>query len=129
MKKYLVVVLIVLVGGALLIVPLLKDDGTDPIETDSRPTAAVFDFKGDPGTFAGKESTLKIKLVEKGLKKIEVVYLDKVLQTWNNPSGNLKVVFTPVKVGTSTIRTHTTNWLNQERMNKSVERNRRGCGK
>jgi hypothetical protein len=105
MKKTILIALIVLVGGALLIVPLLRDDTPGGgVDTEIRPTPAVFDFKGDPGTFAGKESTLKIKLREKDLKKVEVIYLDKVLQSWDNPKADLTFTFTPDRVGTSSIK-------------------------
>ena len=90
MKKYLVVLLIVVVGGAILLLPLFKDE---PLDFSIRPSAAVFDFKGDPGTFVGKESELKIKLVEDNIKKLEVVYLGKVLKSWKAPKGDLSVTF------------------------------------
>jgi glutamine cyclotransferase len=101
MKKYLVVLLIVVVGGATLLLPLFKDE---PLDFSIRPSAAVFDFKGDPGTFVGKESELKIKLVEDNIKKLEVVYLGKVLKSWKAPKGDLSVTFVPDRVGTSTIQ-------------------------
>ena len=104
MKKGIVIALVVLVGGALLIMPLLKEDPNVDPSVDVRPTAAVFDFNGDTGTFCGKESTLKIKIVESDLKKLEVVYLGQVIQSWDKPSGNLSVTFTPQKVGTTSIQ-------------------------
>lgn len=100
MKKYIVVALIVLVGGALIILPLLKEDET--IVGGLAP--ATFTKKGDFATSEGKKSTFEITLNEQDVSKVELIYDDEVLKTWKNPTGNLKFTFTPEKIGTRSLR-------------------------
>lgn len=106
MKKYLVVALIVLVGGALIIVPLLPS-GDDPIEVP--PTPAMFAIKKDFGTTVGKESILKIEVTEKDVKRVDLVLNSVVLKSWKNPKGTLEFSFAPEKVGTFVIQVVSTD--------------------
>lgn len=103
MKKYLIIGLIVLVGGALLIAPLFKDEpdlpggGGDEVTLENLP--AKIDFKGNPGTIFEKESTLKIKIQESGIAKLEMKLDGEVMETWNNPKNQVEFTFVPRKLG------------------------------
>ena len=107
MKKVIVVVLIVLVGGALLIGPLLNNTGdvaggnpggqVDPL-TKSLP--ASFNFNGNPGTIYRSESNIDITVKDKYITTLEVKLDGKVMQSWENPTSNVKFTFTPNMIGT-----------------------------
>jgi glutamine cyclotransferase len=106
MKKYLVIILIVIVGGALLIIPLMKKDEPENPTPDNpieQSIPAVFDFKGNPGTIAGKESILNIKLDGESITKVEVKHDGVVMQSWENPTADLVLKFTPQQVGTKSL--------------------------
>lgn len=103
MKKYILIALILLVGGALLIVPLLNSDDPDnPGNGGERveELPASFKFVGNPGTFFGKEETMEITINAKNIASMEVLLDGKSLQIWNAPKSNQKLTFVGDKVGT-----------------------------
>jgi glutamine cyclotransferase len=83
MKKKIIIALIVLVGGALLIYPLLN---TGPVEYNDLP--AEFEFEHENlATHVGEKVELKITIV-KPIDKLELILDDVVLKTWTNPTGS-----------------------------------------
>lgn len=107
MKKYIVIALIVLVGGALLIGPLLNSGGTDPSGGGSpvngglaRSLPAQFKTQGNMAAICNAEQNVEIAVNQKDIASIEVSFDGNVLQTWDNPTQNVNVTFTPTNVGT-----------------------------
>ncbi len=102
MKKYIVIALIVLVGGALLIYPLIKDK---PIPTvKKKETPAVFLFQENLATIYNQEISIEIK-VEPKVQLLEVLFNDSVIQKWEKPTSNVAFHFNPnyFGVGTKTL--------------------------
>ncbi|MFT5779206.1 MAG: glutamine cyclotransferase [Crocinitomicaceae bacterium] len=84
MKKKIIIGLIVIVGGALLIIPLLK---SEPIEDDGLP--AFFEFEYDfLAMDVGDEITLKINIV-KPVEKLELILDNTILKSWTAPKGTV----------------------------------------
>ena len=84
MKKKIVIALIVIVGGALLILPLLKSD-----PTQESGELAVFDFDQDNlAMHVGDKVDLKLR-VEQPIKSMELIMDNTVLKTWNTPTGSV----------------------------------------
>ena len=98
MKKYIVVVLIVLVGGALLIYPLFKDDTHGVVE---QPLPATFDFQDNLAAKIGEKTPLTI-LVNEPVERLELMYYDSLLARWDNVSKNQKFDFDPGIFGVGT---------------------------
>ena len=61
MKKYILIGLVVLVGGALLIAPLLKDDAP-VVNNTKKKGAAVFTFKDNLATVGDEVVPLEIEI-------------------------------------------------------------------
>ena len=87
MKKGVIVGLIAIVGISFLIIPLFNSNES-PI--GKKPLLAEFTFKGQLAVIIGQETPIEIKVNEDGLKKIEVIFDDSILQTWNKPKKVLK---------------------------------------
>ncbi len=86
MKKYLIIGLVLLVGAAVFIVPLLKDDEIDG-------PYAKFNFEQiDLAVQAGQTVDLKIDVLLEDLLTVEVLLDDKPMQTWKSPKGSLTYV-------------------------------------
>jgi glutamine cyclotransferase len=98
MKKYIVVILIVLVGGTLLVYPLLKDDGIE--EIDQKPPA-VFGFKDNLAANDGDVVPIQIQINEP-VQKLELIYYDSLLKTWDNVSSNKSFDFEAGMFGVGT---------------------------
>ena len=92
MKKYLIIGLILVVLGALVIVPMMKN--TAPVEDDEIP--AVFAFNDNLATKWDETIQLEIKINNDDISKLELIYNDSIFKTWNNPKG--KITF-PFKAG------------------------------
>lgn len=100
MKKYILIGLVVLVGGALLIAPLLKDDS--PVVNNPKDnSAAVFTFKDNLATIGDEVVPLEIE-INKEVQKMELFYNDSLIKTWESPKGNLTFDFSPGKFGVGT---------------------------
>jgi len=100
MKKKILIVLIVLVGGSLLLLPLFK---ADPEVIDNT-MPAEFAFDGDIGAYEGEKSEIKITVHSKDLAQIDLIHGDSVLKTWKNPTGDLKYTLMAEKIGTRAFR-------------------------
>ena len=79
MKKYVIVGLIIIVGGALLIYPMLQTD--DPIV--EYPAPAEFKFVENLATVGDEVVPVSISVSEK-LSKLELYYNDSLFTTWTN---------------------------------------------
>lgn len=103
MKKFIVIALIVLVGGALLVGPLLKSDpdpgsGENPLVEETLP--AQFNMTGNMAAICNQGQNLEVAVNEKGIAIIEVVFDGEIIQKWENPTSNVSFSFTPTNVGT-----------------------------
>ena len=85
MKKYIVIALIVIVGGTLLIMPLFKED---PNNGTIATLPAVFSFTDNLATVGDEKVQVEILLNEEATL-IELLYNDSVLQTWENQKSNV----------------------------------------
>lgn len=105
MKKYIVIGLIVLVGGALLLGPLLNTNDPDPgvVTTGGsgvKKLPARFNMQGNLAAICNQEQTIEILVNEKEVVSLEVNFDGATLKNWENPKGNLSLTFTPSTVGT-----------------------------
>lgn len=79
MKKYLIIGLIVLVGGALVILPFLKDE---PFEGDY----AKFNFiQDDLAMHVGETVELKIDVLYDNITELQLLLDDRPLKSWKAP--------------------------------------------
>jgi glutamine cyclotransferase len=97
MKKYIIIGLILLVGVAYFVVPLINN-GDD---TETLP--AEFLFKENLATEWNTVIDLAFEVKENGLSKIDLVYNDSVFKTWTNPKeGKIKYQFNASYYGLGT---------------------------
>lgn len=87
MKKYIIIALIVLVGGTLLLYPLLKDDTNS---ADSVP--AVFAFESNLATHGDEVVNISIE-VKEDLAELKLFYHDSLLKTWTNVKSDVSYEF------------------------------------
>ena len=87
MKKYVIIILIVAVGGVLLLKPLLSDNEIINVENEMLP--AVFTFEENLATVWDEKAPLQIQ-INKEVKKLELFYNDSVIKTWSNPKGTIQ---------------------------------------
>lgn len=88
-KRIALLVVIIAVVGAIVLIPLLKNK---EIVIDTPKIGAEFSFKENLATKYGEKPTIGIKILEKDIAKIELIYNDSLLKTWNNPTGELSYV-------------------------------------
>lgn len=110
MKKYIVIGLIVLVGAALLIGPLMNGDsgvlpeggGSNGGNQLTTQLPATFNFKaqGNPGTYYQTISDIEINVHQKDIRLLEVFFDGEMIKSWENPTSNVKFQLTPNKIGT-----------------------------
>lgn len=82
MKKYAILAVLILVVGAMVLVPLMKNSGSD------EPIMATFDFKEDIQTPYGRLLPIQFSVPE-GISKVELIYNDSVFKTWHHPAAHL----------------------------------------
>ncbi|XOV66286.1 MAG: glutaminyl-peptide cyclotransferase [Fluviicola sp.] len=109
-KKYIVIALIVLVGGALLIGPLLReepviDEGGGGIKyapITQPPPAAQFAFSDTDNlaVVTGGTQTVEVKLNKKNIASLELEFDGTIIQKWDNPSGKVSFPFSASALGT-----------------------------
>lgn len=87
MKKYIIIGLVVLVGAALLILPILSPNSSKSEEMD---TPATFAFKDNLATEWDKIVPINIDIHLDDVVKLELIYNDSVFQTWQNPTGKIR---------------------------------------
>lgn len=82
MKKKIIIILIVIVGGALLILPLLNNDSPNEI-TNQDPVS--FTFNKPLAIRFGEEVKIEFSVNVDDLKKVELLYNNEVIGSWDNP--------------------------------------------
>lgn len=87
MKKYVIAILIVLVAGAMIVVPLVQNNAQTEVTEDEFP--AQFTFKENLQTVYGNTIKIEAEILSKEVKLIKVVYDDTVLLEKANPSGRI----------------------------------------
>lgn len=107
MKKYIVIGLIVLVGGALLIGPLLGDDpdtpdngGGETVSRIAQKLPAQFSFDENLAAICNGNQSIDVVINEKDIALLEVNFDGIVIESWENPTANVSFSFTGTKVGT-----------------------------
>ncbi|MDB3907300.1 glutaminyl-peptide cyclotransferase [Crocinitomicaceae bacterium] len=108
-KKYIVIALIVLVGGALLIGPLIRSNpdtpGLGPIK---RPVdiklPAEFGFDQNLAAITGVTQNLEIQVNQKDIASMEVDFDGTIIQKWDNPTGNVSFPFSATILDTYPIK-------------------------
>ena len=85
MKKYIIVGLIVLVGGVFLLKPLFTEEPINEIPEENLP--ALFDFEENLATVGEESAPLEITINSEEVTKLELYYNDSILKTWTNPKG------------------------------------------
>lgn len=88
-KRILIIALLLLLIGALVVVPLIRDDSP---ETDTG-FAASFNFTGDLATPDGRMLPIAFTVKEDDLQSIELVYNDSIFHTWTAPKKGSKLTF------------------------------------
>ena len=81
MKKYIVIALIVLVGGTWVYYNFFGGD--DPVVIDEKVVPAVFAFEENLATVGDEVAPLKITVTEE-LSKLELLYNDSLIQSWTD---------------------------------------------
>lgn len=119
MKKYIIIGLLLLVGGVFLLKPLFTDGGeTDPTE---EVLPAQFKFEDNLATVGDEKAPLEISINGDDIEKLELYYNDSVLKTWKNPKGQLN--FT-LEAGLFGVGTRTLNLLSTLKDGSSFVDNR-----
>ncbi len=108
-KKYIVITLIVLVGGALLIGPLIRSnpDTPDP-GSIKRPVdiklPAEFGFDQNLAAITGVTQNVEIQVNQKDIASMEVDFDGTIIQKWDNPTGNVSFPFSATILDTYPIK-------------------------
>ena len=100
MKKYVIIGLVVLVGGFLLIKPLFDNNNSDPKITKQKP-AANFTFSNNLAAIRTTVIPLEVEVNEE-LSKIEIIFNDSIIAFWENPPVKLTYSFNPGLFGLGT---------------------------
>lgn len=87
MKRYGIIILLVLIVAAFVIVPLINNSGGDGEETQ----IAKFETPGNIQAKYGDKVPVKFAIPE-GLVKVELLYQDSVFESWNNPKAQKRTV-------------------------------------
>ena len=85
MKKGLILGLIVIVGIAFLVIPLLRDTGP---EADSS-SPVEFMFQGQLAVVGNQDVTIKIKVNSTDVSRLQLIFDDSIIQQWEGPKGEL----------------------------------------
>jgi glutaminyl-peptide cyclotransferase len=91
MKRYLIIGLVLLIIGSFVLVPLLKNNTPDDIESGY---PASFKFEGELATTYGDASIpIAFDIHKEDIKTLELIYNDSIFQTWRSPKkGALSLV-------------------------------------
>jgi len=87
MKKYIVIGLIILIGAAFIIGPLLQGVDGGAITEDQAP--ASFAFEENLATKWNQLVPISIDVNLNEIKQLQLIYNDSVFNTWNAPKGKL----------------------------------------
>lgn len=119
MKKYIIIGLIVIVGGVFLLKPLFKDEVIEDNPKEILP--ALFSFSDNLATVGDEKAPLEITINNDEIAKLELLYNDSILKTWKNPKGKLS--FT-LEAGVFGVGTRTLNLLSTMKDGSSFVDNR-----
>lgn len=119
MKKYIVIGLIVLVGGVLLLKPLFNNNSIEDGPEEVLP--ALFNFEENLATVGDEKASLEITVNSEEISQLELYYNDSILKTWKNPKGKLS--FT-LEAGLFGVGTRTLNLLSKLKDGSSFVDNR-----
>ena len=97
MKRIVIIGLILLVGVALLIVPLMKDDGRN-VTTETK-DPAVFLFKGPLAVVGDQKVTIGVGVNSDEIDQLQLIFNDSVLNVWSQPKGELSFTYALGKHG------------------------------
>ena len=103
MKKYVIIGLVVLIGGFLLIKPLFNNK-IDPDINKEKP-AANFTFSNNLAAIRTTVIPLEVEVNEE-LSKIEIIFNDSIIAFWENPPVKLTYSFNPGLFGVGTKTLH-----------------------
>ena len=117
MKKYIIIALIVIVGAALIIVPLLNTGDPEIVDKEA---PAKFLFEENLATTGDESVQIEIKLNE-DVEKLELFYNDSLFKTWVKPKRNLKY---ELEAGQFGVGTRTLNLLSTLKDGSSFVDNR-----
>ena len=120
MKKYIIIGLIAIVGVAFLLQPLFNSTPSNTGNTGDDKLPAVFLFEANLATIGDDIVELAME-VQKDVKRIEIVYNDSVLKTWDNPSQSLSF---PLNAGMFGVGTRTLNLISIKNDGSSFVDNR-----
>jgi len=98
MKKYIVIGLIVVVGGFILLKPLFTEK---VIDIPVKKSPAVFLFKENLAAIRNEPLIIEIEVKEE-INKLEIVFNDSVIKSWDAPKGMLNFNFDPSLFGVGT---------------------------
>ncbi|MES2798463.1 MAG: glutaminyl-peptide cyclotransferase [Bacteroidota bacterium] len=91
MKKYIIIGLLLLTVAAMVFGPMLSNSNAGSTAEDLIP--AEFTFKENLATSWNKIVPIEIKINDKTIEKLELVYNDSVFQTWSKPQGKIQYQF------------------------------------
>lgn len=86
MKRYAILALLILAALAFIIVPLVRNSGSD---TDALEMASLKQ-EGNLLAKSGEKLPLEITVPAEGVKAVELFYNDSVFAKWNAPKGNIR---------------------------------------
>ncbi len=101
MKKNIIIALLILIGGVLLIYPLIKNK--EIVVPEKKVNPAEFLFKENLAAIYNQTISIDIK-VNSPVQLLEVIFNDSVIQSWSNPKGEIAFQFNPNTFGVGTRR-------------------------
>ncbi len=119
MKKYIIIGLLLLVGGVFLLKPLFT--GSGEIDPTEEVLPAIFKFEDNLATVSDEKAPIVIIVNTDDIEKLELYYNDSILKTWKNPKG--KINFT-LDAGLFGVGTRTLNLLSTLKDGSSFVDNR-----
>ncbi len=97
MKRIVIISLILVVGAALLIIPLMND-GSGTVKTETK-DPAVFLFKGPLAVVGDQEVKIDVGVNSDEIDQLQLIFNDSVLNVWLEPKGELSFTYALGKHG------------------------------
>lgn len=89
MKRFAIIALLILLIGAFILVPLLKNKGDDDDFSSGFP--ASFALDGDIGAKYGEAIPIAFTVKDADIKQVQLIYNDSVFKTWDAPKPGKQV--------------------------------------
>lgn len=103
MKRYAIIILLILALGAFILIPILRSGGT------SEHTAASLKLDGYVAVRFGESAPIPFTVGDASVTLVELIYNDSVVKSWNHPKGaytfRLKADYYGVGARTLVLRT------------------------